>query len=463
MTAALPARCGRPVCRSPSPRRSCCRHRSSASPTARSSATRRINPLIATLATLAIVRGLAYVISGGRELVITDPALLELRRRHALRHPVHRHHPASRPSWSSAGRCRGRCSGATPTPSARAPGPRSPRRRAGRPLADRVLRHLRRARGAGRPRLRRTHRQRPAERGPGHRARRHHRGDPRRHQPHRRPRPAVGHVHRPAAPRRRQQRPDPRRRAGLLAAGREGRDPARRRPLRRAAAPSPWRNHDGADRRHRLRLVGDARASPGAPGQSRRGDRRRSPTRTREIAARAAERFGMPADRRSPTPRDAGPHGPRRAWWSPCRMPPTPARPTRPRPRPAPPAREADDHPPRPTPGSSLPSARREAASCHQLPVALQPPGPGAARRHRRRPYRHRRVRVLPVRLDRARALSRQSRAVSGHPRLHGQPARRADLCRPRDRRWRAGPDPDHPQRGPAVLADRSAPVSWQP
>ncbi|MCB1500032.1 MAG: ABC transporter permease [Bauldia sp.] len=34
----------------------------------------RINPLIATLATLAIVRGLSYVISGGRELVVSDPA-----------------------------------------------------------------------------------------------------------------------------------------------------------------------------------------------------------------------------------------------------------------------------------------------------------------------------------------------------------------------------------------------------
>jgi len=37
----------------------------------------RINPLIATLATLAIVRGLSYVISGGRELIISDPAFLE--------------------------------------------------------------------------------------------------------------------------------------------------------------------------------------------------------------------------------------------------------------------------------------------------------------------------------------------------------------------------------------------------
>jgi len=33
----------------------------------------RINPLIATLATLAIVRGLSYVISGGRELIVSNP------------------------------------------------------------------------------------------------------------------------------------------------------------------------------------------------------------------------------------------------------------------------------------------------------------------------------------------------------------------------------------------------------
>jgi ribose/xylose/arabinose/galactoside ABC-type transport system permease subunit len=36
----------------------------------------RINPLIATLATLAIVRGLSYVISGGRELIISNPSFL---------------------------------------------------------------------------------------------------------------------------------------------------------------------------------------------------------------------------------------------------------------------------------------------------------------------------------------------------------------------------------------------------
>jgi ribose transport system permease protein len=38
----------------------------------------RINPLITTLATLAIVRGIAYVVSGGREKVISDPVWLSL-------------------------------------------------------------------------------------------------------------------------------------------------------------------------------------------------------------------------------------------------------------------------------------------------------------------------------------------------------------------------------------------------
>lgn len=38
----------------------------------------RINPLIATLATFAIVRGLAYVVAGGREIVISDPGWLWL-------------------------------------------------------------------------------------------------------------------------------------------------------------------------------------------------------------------------------------------------------------------------------------------------------------------------------------------------------------------------------------------------
>lgn len=38
----------------------------------------RINPLITTLATLAIVRGIGYVLSGGREVVITDATWLAL-------------------------------------------------------------------------------------------------------------------------------------------------------------------------------------------------------------------------------------------------------------------------------------------------------------------------------------------------------------------------------------------------
>lgn len=38
----------------------------------------RINPLITTLATLAIVRGIGYVLSGGREIVVTDEAWLAL-------------------------------------------------------------------------------------------------------------------------------------------------------------------------------------------------------------------------------------------------------------------------------------------------------------------------------------------------------------------------------------------------
>ncbi len=55
----------------------------------------RINPLIATLATLAIVRGLSYVISGGRELVISDPAFLAFGVGTAAWHPLYRH-PAGR-------------------------------------------------------------------------------------------------------------------------------------------------------------------------------------------------------------------------------------------------------------------------------------------------------------------------------------------------------------------------------
>jgi ribose transport system permease protein len=38
----------------------------------------RINPLIATLGTLGIVRGLAFVISGGKEIVVSDTSFIEL-------------------------------------------------------------------------------------------------------------------------------------------------------------------------------------------------------------------------------------------------------------------------------------------------------------------------------------------------------------------------------------------------
>ena len=51
---------------------------SSASSTAPIISRFRINPLIATLATLAIVRGLAFVICGGKEIVIDDPTWLGL-------------------------------------------------------------------------------------------------------------------------------------------------------------------------------------------------------------------------------------------------------------------------------------------------------------------------------------------------------------------------------------------------
>ena len=81
----------------------------------------RINPLIATLATLAIVRGLGYVISGGREMVIIGPGLARLGTGTLPRHPLHR--PDSccwRVPRRSAGRCRARCSAVTRMPSARA-------------------------------------------------------------------------------------------------------------------------------------------------------------------------------------------------------------------------------------------------------------------------------------------------------------------------------------------------------
>ena len=60
-------------------------------------------------------------------------------------------------------------------------------------------------------------------------------------------------------------------------------------------------------------------------------------------------------------------------------------------------------------------------------------------------PDRGDRIRLLPVRLDRARALSRQSGTLSRHPRLCRQPAGPQDLCRSGDRRRRPGADPGHP------------------
>ena len=69
--------------------------------------------------------------------------------------------------------------------------------------------------------------------------------------------------------------------------------------------------------------------------------------------------------------------------------------------------------------------ARRRAH--HRLPVALQPPGRSpSATRIADGPDRDDRVRLLPVRLDRARALPRQPGALSRRARLFGQPARRS-------------------------------------
>ena len=60
----------------------------------------------------------------------------------------------------------------------------------------------------------------------------------------------------------------------------------------------------------------------------------------------------------------------------------------------------------------------------HRLSLALQPPGPRRPGCDRRRPDRHDRICLLPIRLHRAGALSRQSGALSRHPRLCRQSAR---------------------------------------
>ncbi|HWM35180.1 MAG TPA: ABC transporter permease [Pseudolysinimonas sp.] len=48
----------------------------------------RINPLIATLGTLGIVRGLAFVVSGGQEIVVSDMAFVELGTQEVLGIPI---------------------------------------------------------------------------------------------------------------------------------------------------------------------------------------------------------------------------------------------------------------------------------------------------------------------------------------------------------------------------------------
>ncbi len=107
----------------------------------------RINPLITTLATLSIVRGISYVLSGGKDVVLTDPTWLWLGSGSVMGipvivivlvatfvvfgcdhapiavRPIRLRHRLERPRVTSGG-----C--------------------AGRPLATRVLRDLRRARGA---------------------------------------------------------------------------------------------------------------------------------------------------------------------------------------------------------------------------------------------------------------------------------------------------------------------------
>ena len=148
---------------------------------------------------------------------------------------------------------------------------------------------------------------RPAERRARHRARRDHRRHPRRHQPQGRPRPA------------RRARSSAcccsacvnnglilAQRAGLLAAGREGRDPADRRALRRAA-PQPAGGSMSA------RGSGSSAAAGGRRGPTCRRSRpipdagsRPSPIPDEAKRRAAAERFGVArrvfAERR----RDAG-------------------------------------------------------------------------------------------------------------------------------------------------------------
>jgi ABC-type xylose transport system permease subunit len=147
----------------------------------------RINPLIATLATLAIVRGLSYVISGGREIVVSDP-VFQAFGSGTLLGVLHRH-----PAGGDLRRLR--LADAAPLRPLRLrhrlERQGSAARRVPVKLAHR-LRHQRRARRRRGSRLRGADRQRPAERRARHRVRRDHGRDPRRHQPQRRARADLG-------------------------------------------------------------------------------------------------------------------------------------------------------------------------------------------------------------------------------------------------------------------------------
>ena len=81
----------------------------------------RINPLITTLATLSIVRGISYVLSGGKDIVLTDPTWLWLGSGSVMGIPFIVIVLVATFVVFGAESCPARCSADTPTPSARAP------------------------------------------------------------------------------------------------------------------------------------------------------------------------------------------------------------------------------------------------------------------------------------------------------------------------------------------------------
>ncbi len=81
----------------------------------------RINPLITTLATLAIVRGLGYVVSGGKEIVDHRHDLARAGYRIPVRHPVHGADPGDRVPGVRPDRCPVRDTADTRTPSVPTP------------------------------------------------------------------------------------------------------------------------------------------------------------------------------------------------------------------------------------------------------------------------------------------------------------------------------------------------------